>query len=89
MLPFLAKKKSGAAQTGIAIKTRTPDEQPEQQDQDDPSAAIKACSKALIAAIHSHNEQGVADALSDAFEILESMPHEESVEPHSFEAQDE
>ncbi len=87
MLPFLAKKNEKAAQSGVIVKTREPDEKPE-QDQDDPSAAIKACAKALIDAIHSRNEQGVADAIADAFEILESQPHEEeSIEPHSYSAQ--
>lgn len=83
MLPFLAKKNQ-ASSSGLLVKTRTPDEQP--ADQDDPSAPIRACSKALIDAVHARDEQGVSDALADAFEILESMPHDEA-QPHSYEAQ--
>lgn len=75
MLPFLAKKKESAV-PGLAIKIRTPDEVPE-QDQDDSSAAIDACSQALIDAVHRRDAKGVSDAIKDAFDILESMPHEE------------
>jgi len=84
MLPFL-KKRQEAQISGLQIKNREPDEKPE-QDQDDSSAAIEACAAALISAIHSHDAKGVAEAMKDAFEILESMPHEE-VEPHSYDAQ--
>lgn len=87
MLPFLAKKNQGAAtQAGLLVKTRTPDEKP---DQDDPSAAIDACSKALIDAVHARDAKGVSAAIKDAFDILESMPHEEesAPEPHSYESQ--
>lgn len=88
MLPFLAKKNQ-AGNANLIVKTREPDEKL-QEDQDDPSAAIRSCSKALIDAVHARDEQGVSDALKDAFDILESLPHEEeSVEPHSYEAQDE
>lgn len=86
MLPFLKNKQKSSS--GVIMQTRAPDEKPDEQ-QDDPSAAIKACSKALIHAVHMRDEQGVADALSDAFAILESMPHDEAPEPHSYEAQNE
>lgn len=90
MLPFLGKKNDKGMSSGLIVKTRTPDAQPD-TDQDDPSAAIKACSRALIDAVHARDEQGVSDALSDAFEILESQEHEEGphVEPHSYDASQE
>jgi hypothetical protein len=88
VLPFLKNKDKSVA--GLIIKTRKPDEKPEQDQQDDPSAAIKACANALIQAVHMRDEQGVADAISDAFQILDAMPHEEGEHkpaPHSYEAQ--
>lgn len=90
MLPFLKNKNDKAGQTGIIVKNRAPDEKPE-QDQDDPSAAIRACSRALIDAVHRSDEQGVADALSDAFEILGSKADDEAdqPEPHSYDAQNQ
>jgi hypothetical protein len=86
ILPFLAKKNQQAA--GIIIKTRQPDE-PEASS-DSSSEAIEACAQDLINAVHAHNIKGVADAMKSAFDILESMPHEENEEsasPHSYEAQ--
>jgi len=88
MLPFLKPKDRSVA--GLIIKTRTPDEKPEDQ-QDDPSAAIHECSQALIKAVHAQDVKAVSAALKDAFDILDSMPHDEAehVEPHSYLAQKE
>lgn len=90
MLPFL-KKKEASGSSGLLIKTRTPDEKPEvEEDQDDSSAAIESCAAELIRAVHARDTKAVASAMQDAFEILESIPHEEnqeSVEPHSYDAQ--
>jgi len=90
VLPFLKNKQKVAGVSGIIIKNRQPDDKPD-TDEDDPSAAIKACAQSLIDAVHSKNVQGVSDALADAFAILDSMPHEEGehVEPHSYDAQNE
>ncbi len=86
LLPFLKNKDASVA--GLIIKNRTPDEKPE-QDQDDSSAAIESCAQELIRAVHAKDTKAVSEALKDAFEILESMPHEEGehVEPHSYDAQ--
>lgn len=88
MLPFLAKKQE-SANSGISIKTRTPDEKPESEDQDDPTAAKEACGQAIITAIQSGSAKAVADAMQDMFEICDSEPHVEGdhVEPHSYQAQ--
>ncbi len=83
ILPFLKRK-----DIGTPTQTRAPDEKPE-EDQDDSSAAIHACASALIQAVHAKDVKAAAEAIQDAFEILESMPHEEGehTEPHSYDAQ--
>ena len=85
LLPFLKKKI--APQAGIIVKTRAPDKPDEvEQDQDDSSAAIESCAGELIRAIQANDVKGAAMALKDAFDILESMPHDEA-EPHSYDSQ--
>jgi len=87
MLPFL-KKKEGSANSGLIIKTRTPDESPSEESDD--SAAIDSCSSKLIRAVHSRDTKAVSAALKDAFDILGSMPEEsesDSPSPHSYDAQ--
>lgn len=86
MLPFLKPK----AQTGLIVKTRTPDEKPEES-KDDNQEGLKACAQDLISAIESKDATRAAEALKAFFEIADSMPHEEGehVEPHSYEAQNE
>lgn len=88
MLPFLKPKDQRSA-AGIIMKTRSPDEKPE-GDQDH-SAAIHEASSALIQAVHARDTEATAKALQDAFDILDSKPHEEGehVEPHSYDSQKE
>jgi hypothetical protein len=75
---------------GVIMQQRKPDEKPEENQQDDPTAAIEACARALINAIKADDVKGVSDSLYDAFCILESMPHDENneskPEPHSYDA---
>jgi hypothetical protein len=91
MLPFLKKKEAPVA--GIVIKTRTPDEKPaeEMSEVDDQMMAVESCAQELIRAVHARDAKAVAMALIDAFDILESLPHDEAkedqVEPHSYDAQ--
>ncbi len=88
MFPFMRDKNRSAA--GVIMKARNPDEKPTPSEvEDDPKAAIKACAKDLISAIHSQSVDRVAEALQSAFEILDSQPHEEGphIEPHSYDAQ--
>ena len=91
MLPFLKPKQKGYA-TGIIVKNRTPDEKPE-ENQEDKDASIHACAKDLITAVHAHDIPGAAEAMRSAFEILESQPHEEAEHtkpsPHTYEAQNQ
>ena len=74
MLPFM-KKKQEVGGSGVIIKTR-PSDKPD-ENQDDSSAGIEACAKDLIDAVHARDIQGAASAIKAAFEILDSMPHEE------------
>lgn len=86
-LPFLKKKDQGNA--GLIIKTRAPDEDNAAEDQDDPTMGHLACAHDLMTAIKAGNAQGVADALYDAFTLMDSEPHEEGqhIDPHSYHAQ--
>ncbi len=88
LLPFLKKKEAG--QTGAIVQTRTPDQKPE-ENQENQSAAIEACARELITAIHAKDHKSAANALVDAFDILESMPRDETEHsaplPHSYDAQ--
>lgn len=88
MLPFLKRKDQGSA--GLIIKNRTPDEKPDNQE-DDKDTAIHACAQDLINSVHNRDVKGAAEAMRSAFEILDSMPHQEGPhegpEPHSYEAQ--
>lgn len=90
MLPFLSNLKDKTS-SGIAVKTRTPDNT--ESEEDDPKAGHLACARALISAVKSDDEQGVADALQDAFELMDSEPHEEgehtNASPHSYDAQNQ
>lgn len=82
-LPFLKKKDAGIA--GIIMKTREPDTFQDQnikaaeqdEDKDSQSIAIESCAEELIKAVHSRDVKAVAQAMRDAFDILESMPHNE------------
>lgn len=91
MLPFLKLKNKPVA--GLVIEHRKPGEKLDelQYEADMHSEAIEACAQDLISAIHSKDIKAVADALYDAFSILDSMPHEEGehTEPHSYESQNE
>jgi hypothetical protein len=92
-LPFLKPKNQGVA--GLIIKMRSPDEKPQenQEDKQDKDSAIHACAQDLISAVHAKDIKAAADALRSAFEILDSMPHiegdHEKPEPHSYDSQKE
>jgi hypothetical protein len=79
MLPFLKKNQSGSISTPAKVISRKPDETSDAPESD----GIEYCAQDLIDAIHSHDKAAVAKALRDAFEILESSPHEEA--PHESE----
>lgn len=84
MLPFLKNKNQSVA--GLIIQGRKPDEKPEdqiEQEEDSSAIAIEACAEELIKAIHDKDVKAAAQAIKDAFTILESLPHQE--EPHETE----
>ncbi len=84
MLPFLKRKDS--ASTGLIVKDLSPT--PEAEPEQDPSAAIEACARHLLLAIEAKDVKAIADALCDAFTILESQEGQnEGPPPHSYEAQ--
>lgn len=78
MLPFL-KNKSKAAQTGVIVKHREPDNKVDYDslDHNDPTAILEACAADFISAIHSRDSQKLAQVLKDTFELLDAMPHVE------------
>jgi hypothetical protein len=87
------KSKKDQTSPGIITKTRAPDEH-NQSDEDDPKAGHLAAANALISAVHSKDAQAVADALQDAFAMMDSEPHEEGPHtnkpsPHSYDAQNQ
>lgn len=75
ILPFLDRKRQEAGISGTIQKHREPDEKPQNEDMH--SEAIHAAASELIRAVHSQDTKAVAEALKDAFEILDSMPHVE------------
>lgn len=86
MLPFIKRKEASVA--GLIIKNRAPDEKPAEDQSDDPAAAIESCAEELIRAVHARDVKAVSAAIKDAFDILESMPHDEN-ENNSFASQNE
>lgn len=90
LLPFLKNKQAGGI-AGTIVKNRTPDEKPEEPSKDDPKAAITACARALINAIHARDDKGTADAIEDILSVLDGKDDDEqgppAPEPHSYDAQ--
>lgn len=70
------------------MKTRTPDKEAEDIQNDD-SAGLQAAANDLIQGISQNDPKKVAEAIKSAFIILESMPHDEEPMPHTYESQDE
>lgn len=87
LLPFL-KQSQEKQQSGVIVKTRTPDEVPEISE----DSGIEACAQEIIDAIHARDSKRLASALKDAFQIVDSEPQVEDgehIEPHSFDAQNQ
>ena len=75
MLPFLKKERPNSA--GMSMEYRKPDEGKEE----DEGSAIDACSKDILRAISSNDYKQLSAALKAAFDIMDSLPHEEG--PHT------
>ncbi len=74
MLPFLKKNMSSGMMT---TSVRKPDTSKEDEGGKSDTDGIEYCAQDLIDAVRSGDKQAAARALKDAFEILESQPHEE------------
>lgn len=85
MLPFL-KKKQDSAPSGLIIKTRTPDESTQPEEENDPSAAHEACGHAILQAIKSNDAMGIASAIQD---LLALGDEPNASEAHSYDAQNQ
>jgi hypothetical protein len=71
MLPFL-KKPHG--HVGLIIKTRQPDAGAENVKED---KGLEACASDMLRAIQANDPKSFAVAIKNAFDIMESEPHEE------------
>ncbi len=88
-LPFLNKKKeSGIA--GTIMQQRAPDA-PDASEPESEEYSLIDCSADILDAIKSDSPEALAKALQEAFDKLESEPHEENNEPspHSYENQNQ
>lgn len=74
MLPFLVKTKKQDA--GVITEHRPSDHEPEGHDE-----AMDAAAKDVLDAVSSNDIKRLSKALHAAFEIYDSMPHEEG--PHT------
>jgi hypothetical protein len=75
MLPFLKPQRKDA---GVIVSTRLPDGGAKMDHQEGHELdGVKAAAADLIRAVHAKDESAVASALKAAFEILDSMPHDE------------
>lgn len=88
MLPFL-KRNQKSMSSGVIVQNRAPDAKPEGQEPEaSDTDAIMDCAKDLITAVHAHDAKGVAEAMKAAFDILETLPHDE-VEHNDFQSRNE
>jgi hypothetical protein len=76
MLPYLQKPKS----PGVLVSNRKPDKKDE-EDQEDSGGGMRAAAQDILKAIQDNDEQHLALALQNAFEIMDAAPHEEG--PHT------
>ena len=89
MLPFLKNKK--AQSTGVVVQDLSPSQPIESKDENITALAMEACAQNLLDAVAAKDTKAIADALSNAFCIMEAAPQddESTVEPHSYEAQNQ
>jgi len=79
MLPFLKSKQKMQSGISMPVEYRKSDSKSEDMP-DEGSMALEMAAKDLMKGIHSSDHKLIASALRSAFEILDSMPHEEG--PH-------
>jgi hypothetical protein len=88
LLPFLKKRQEGYS-SGVIVKQRQPDEVEDKKDE--MSESHMAFAKDLLQAIESKDVKGIAEALNNAFQIMDAEPHVEGdhIEKHSYDAQNQ
>lgn len=80
MLPWMKDQKKNVA--GVIMATRKPDggfrdeSTPETSFSD--SDGLQACAEDIIKAIEAKDAKALATALQDAFDVMESQPHDEN-----------
>lgn len=74
MLPYLKKRQVAA----LIVKNRHPNGNIDELDNSEPvEDGLEACAKDMISAYDAKDSRQLAQALRNAFELLESEPHEE------------
>ncbi len=86
MLPFLKNKKRDA---GISMTYRKRDEEPNERQQDEVHPAVMAAAEDIMRAISQNDVKHLALAIQSAFQILDSMPHEEGEHTNDDEMSDD
>jgi hypothetical protein len=79
MLPIFMKNKEKAGNAGLIVKTRTPDEN--QEAEQDKEYTATDCAKDILSAIKSEDAEGLAESLKELFKLADKEPHEEG--PHT------
>lgn len=72
MLPFLKHSKEASISEAPSKIERKPD-----HEEEDHYDFMEACAEDIIHAVHAKDPKALAEALHAAFELAESMPHEE------------
>lgn len=84
MLPFLKKQQVAGL---IISKHRQPSGSIEESSPKGHDEGLEACARDMITALDSKDSRQLAQALRNAFEIMESEPHEEG--PHTNDNEEE
>jgi hypothetical protein len=85
LLPFLKKKQTSVS--GLIIKDRAPNTPAEEPINE--NAGMECCAMDLIIAVHTKDVKATAEALRNAFDMLEAEEdkQETTVSPHTYAAQ--
>lgn len=73
-LPYLKQKQVA----GLIIQHRSADGDKQDAPENEQYQGVIACAEAAIRAIHAKDASALAKAWQDAFEIMESQPHQEA-----------
>ncbi len=91
-LPFQNKKKDAGGIATAIMKNRSPEgdlSEQEPQEEQPEEYSLDQCAADILDAINHNDPIALADSLREAFEKLESEPHEEEgmPSPHTYESQ--